>query len=63
MTLMVSVETHNILGMIYKGQKKYNKASSNFNQALVYYESTRQQGENSGCLSQRWNGLPEATEV
>ncbi len=41
--------THNILGMVYNEQGNYNQASLNFNQALVYYESTSNKEEIAGC--------------
>ena len=34
--------------MVYKEQEKYNEASSNFNQALVFYESTSNKEEIAG---------------
>lgn len=41
-------ETHNILGMVYKEQGIYDKASINFNKALVYYESTNNKEKIAG---------------
>ena len=41
-------ETHNILGLILKEEKKYDLAVGNFNKALVYYESTNNREKIAG---------------
>ncbi len=41
-------QTHNILGQVYKEMKNYSEASSNLNQALVYFESTSNREEIAG---------------